>query len=73
MCTNAMEFQFVLLIYLQRTIKYFWSKIHENSNILLSFRVYRKLWFDIGIDANIEVIVVSLTTWEAHHSPKITF
>ena len=23
----------------------------------------------IGIDTNIEVIVVSLTTWEAHHSP----
>ena len=22
----------------------------------------------IGIDTNIEVIVVSLTTWEAHHS-----
>ena len=26
--------------------------------------------FDIGIDTNIEVIVVSLTTWEAHHSPR---
>ena len=25
---------------------------------------------DIGIDTNIEVIVVSLTTWEAHHSPR---
>ena len=25
---------------------------------------------DIGIDNNIEVIVVSLTTWEAHHSPR---
>ena len=24
----------------------------------------------IGIDANIEVIVVSLTTWEAHHSQR---
>ena len=24
----------------------------------------------IGIDTNIEVIVVSLTTWEAHHSPR---
>ena len=24
----------------------------------------------IGMDTNIEVIVVSLTTWEAHHSPK---
>ena len=23
---------------------------------------------DIGMDTNIEVIVVSLTTWEAHHS-----
>ena len=26
--------------------------------------------FDIGIDTNIEVIVVSLTIWEAHHSPR---
>ena len=26
--------------------------------------------YDIGIDTNIEVIVVSLTTWEAHHSPR---
>ena len=25
---------------------------------------------DIGIDTNIEVILVSLTTWEAHHSPR---
>ena len=25
---------------------------------------------DIGIDTNIEAIVVSLTTWEAHHSPR---
>ena len=25
---------------------------------------------NIGIDTNIEVIVVSLTTWEAHHSPR---
>ena len=24
----------------------------------------------IGIDTNIEVVVVSLTTWEAHHSPR---
>ena len=24
----------------------------------------------IGIDINIEVIVVSLTTWEAHHTPR---
>ena len=24
----------------------------------------------IGIDTNIEVIVVSLTTWEAHHNPR---
>ena len=27
--------------------------------------------YNIGIDANIEVIVVSLTTWEAHHSPRL--
>ena len=27
-------------------------------------------YFVIGIDTNIEVIVVSLTTWEAHHSPR---
>ena len=26
--------------------------------------------WDIGVDTNIEVIVVSLTTWEAHHSPR---
>ena len=25
---------------------------------------------DTGIDTNIEVIVVSLTIWEAHHSPR---
>ena len=29
-----------------------------------------QLWRVIGIDTNIEVIVVSLTTWEAHHSPR---
>ena len=29
-----------------------------------------RLSFVIGIDTNIEVIVVSLTTWEAHHSPR---
>ena len=28
------------------------------------------LYVAIGIDTNIEVIVVSLTTWEAHHSPR---
>ena len=27
---------------------------------------------NIGIDTNIEAIVVSLTTWEAHHSPRAT-
>ena len=26
-----------------------------------------------GIDTNIEVVVVSLTTWEAHHSPVVSF
>ena len=26
---------------------------------------------NIEIDTNIEVIVVSLTTWEAHHSPRV--
>ena len=26
--------------------------------------------FVIGIDTNIEVFVVSLTTWETHHSPR---
>ena len=26
----------------------------------------------LGIDTNIEVIAVSLTTWEAQHSPGIT-
>ena len=26
---------------------------------------------NIGIDTNIVVIVVSLTTWEAHHKPRV--
>ena len=25
---------------------------------------------NIGIDTNIEVIIVSLITWQAHHSPR---
>ena len=28
---------------------------------------------DIGIDTEIEVIVVSPTTWEAHHSPRAVY
>ena len=28
-------------------------------------------WDSIGINTNIEVIEVSLTTWEAHHSPRV--
>ena len=31
---------------------------------------YTSAVYIIGIDTNIEVIVVSLTTWEAHHSPR---
>ena len=31
---------------------------------------YHILTWVIGIDTNIEVIVVLLTTWEAHHSPR---
>ena len=34
------------------------------------FSAGRGLTWDIGIDTNIEVIVVSLTTWEAHHSQR---
>ena len=30
----------------------------------------RRTLIVIGIDTNIEVVVVSLTTWEAHHSPR---
>ena len=44
-------------------------KTSQNSGLWSSFH-----WFHIsiaiGIDTNIEVIVVSLTTWEAHHSPR---
>ena len=38
------------------------QKPHINGSVVLGA--------DIGIDTNIEVIVVSLTTWEAHHSPR---
>ena len=37
--------------------------------LLTHICVTRPQWV-IGIDTNIEVIVVSLTTWEAHHSPR---
>ena len=37
--------------------------------VILDFYSYGHFFF-IGIDTNIEVIVVSLTTWEAHHSPR---
>ena len=36
----------------------------------IMYIVHALLCFVIGIDTNIEVIVVSLTTWEAHHSPR---
>ena len=36
---------------------------------LLQFSSPRGQWV-IGIDTNTEVIVVSLKTWEAHHSPR---
>ena len=34
--------------------------------------IQQHLWdVIIGIETNIEVIVVSLTTWEAHHRPRV--
>ena len=32
--------------------------------------IHAGLWWVIGIDTKIEVIVVLPTTWEAHHSPR---
>ena len=37
---------------------------HSREGLLLGLGIV------IGIDTNIEVIVVSLTTWGAHHSPR---
>ena len=42
-----------------------WMKMYE---FLLKF--CKNSFIGIGTDTNIEVIVVSLTTWEAHHSPS---
>ena len=39
----------------------------KNMTYLVVIYQYRLI---IGNYTNIEVIVVSLTTWEAHHSPK---
>ena len=36
----------------------------------IRFRNNFVVYMAIGIDTNIEVIIVSLTTWEAHHSPR---
>ena len=38
--------------------------------LFLHAQIGAKAIFTIGIDTNIEVIVVSLTTWEAYHSPR---
>ena len=40
---------------------------HRELTMQKTFRCYE---LNIGIDTNIEVIVVSLTTWKAHHSPR---
>ena len=62
----------------------FWFKsitfITKNSSLVSHFKIDHRWMPDekstlvqvmaIGIDTNIEVIVVSLTTWEAHHSPR---
>ena len=47
-----------LLFCWQHHLTYHRTWHHFNTNMV------------IGIDTNIEVIVVSLTTWEAHHSPR---
>ena len=57
-----------------------WSVTSREREILALWRNIRRLFlhaqigakaiFTKGIDTNIEVIVVSLTTWEAHHSPR---
>ena len=39
---------------------FYWDKLNQHQDYVM----------DIRIDTNIEVIVVSLTTWEAHHSPR---
>ena len=47
--------------------------IFMNEVVWISIKTSLKFLRDqlnIGIDTNIEVIVVSLTTWEAHHSPR---
>ena len=38
--------------------------------VVISKAKRTQVYLDIGIDTNIEVIVVSSTTWEAHHSPR---
>ena len=49
----------------------YWYIHLERINFMTTTLVIRlTLWLVIGIDTNIEVIVVSLTTWEAHHSPR---
>ena len=44
-----------------------YSKYRVDGTAMLFAFIYL---IDIAIDTNIEVIVVSLTTWEAHHSPR---
>ena len=52
----------------------YWCYFILNASLLI-FRCVWCYWvffplFAIGIDTKIEVIVVSPTTWEAHHSPR---
>ena len=70
-------------IELQTCLTYFKAKGYSNCNgifHLLQWYCVRWIFVStaadimnfliIGIDTNIEVIVVSSTTWEAHHSPR---
>ena len=50
-----------------------WSKnfktVESPEQVIWKYNI-RNTGLIIGIDTNIEVLVVSLTTWEAHHSPR---
>ena len=49
---------------------HYWPFIYEeNPSVTGEFPPHMR-GVDIGIDTNIDVIVVSSKTWEAHHSPR---
>ena len=54
-----------------------WPVTWPNLSNLIGWgqKISSTSWQNIGIDTNIEVIAVSLTTWEAHQSPRavVTF